>query len=100
MPVESCDDAWHGSNSLQANRVVVVLLTEEHVDEDTEKPHKAEGGFVDPVLRLVVVWYADFLQVLHGQTGRKRLGLIRQGLVALVRLRDKLAGFLRSLSGI
>lgn len=73
MAVEPPNDTRNRSDRLETNGVVVVLLAEEGMNKDTQKPHHTFGALINKVFWLVVNWLANLLQVCYRETRWKRL---------------------------
>lgn len=84
MPVKSTDDSWDRGDSLQTDGMVIILLPEESMNEDTQKLHEAECETVYTILRLVVIRRTNLLKVFDRKTGWKGLILVCELLVTLV----------------
>lgn len=88
VSMKTCDESRNGGDGFKTDSMMVVFLSKEGVDKDSKELHDPVGGAVDKVLGLIMIRDADLLEVGHGKTGRKRLRLVCQLLVATVRLRN------------
>ena len=87
MPVKSTDDSWDCGDSLETHGMVIILLPEESMNEDTQKLHEAECETVYSILGLVVIRRANLLKVFDRKTGWKGLSFICELLVTQVSFR-------------